>query len=89
MSNGLPPLRYRGSHGNLRLWRECKTPQLFGVSGAVLVEAGSSCLYRREYVHDSFLVRAVWLTSSFYGKISSGQTEGEHTLEIGCAFLLS
>ena len=35
MSNGLPPLRYRGSHGNLRLWRECKTPKLFGVSGAV------------------------------------------------------
>ena len=45
------PIKYRGSHGNLRLWRECKPPQLFGVSGAVLVEAGSSRLYRREYVH--------------------------------------
>ncbi|MCI1887954.1 MAG: hypothetical protein LKJ09_06065, partial [Enterococcaceae bacterium] len=42
---------YRGAHGNLRLWRECKPPQLFGVRGAVLVEAGSSRLYRREYVH--------------------------------------
>ena len=41
----------RGSHGNLRLWRECKSSQLFGVRGAVLVETGSSRLYRREYVH--------------------------------------
>lgn len=42
---------YRGAHGNLRLWRECKSSRCFGVEGAVLAETGSSRLYRREYVH--------------------------------------
>jgi len=48
---GLKNMKYRGSHGNLRLWRVCKAHEFLEVSCAVLVEAGSSLLYRREYVH--------------------------------------
>ncbi|MGM9998366.1 MAG: hypothetical protein ACI38Q_03070, partial [Candidatus Bruticola sp.] len=46
-------IKYRGAHGNLRLWRVCKSSLLFGANGAVLNEAGSFRLYRREYVHNS------------------------------------
>lgn len=45
LENNFSLRKYRGSHGNLRLWRVCKSSRLFCVSGAVLVEAGSSRLY--------------------------------------------
>ncbi|MGM9999557.1 MAG: hypothetical protein ACI38Q_09270, partial [Candidatus Bruticola sp.] len=39
-------IKYRGTHGNLRLWRVYKSSLIFGANGAVLNEAGSSRLYR-------------------------------------------
>lgn len=56
-------VKYRGSHGNLRLWRECKSPQLVGVSGAVLAEAGSFRLYRR-----GTFTRRIIIFGSLYDK---------------------
>lgn len=38
--------RYRGVHGNLRLWRWCKPQKLRGVSSAVVAEAVSSSVCR-------------------------------------------